>query len=318
MDARGLTILRFSRRVEPLQTLPPFPGAPHSIEILAPPVSEISIPAPTKRVAMDWALVLASQEIEVRIEPDRSRGSRAYCLVVSEGAGQRAMEAIGEYQKENRRSPWRTALDSARVRFHPAVLAWGTLIVMVHWADYVTGSALTRAWASQSEAVARGEWWRLFGAVLLHADIGHLASNLSIGIVLLGLAMGSLGLLPTLLITGLAGAAGNLAGFLIHPRPFTGVGASGMVLAAAGLLAGQAWRSQWFRHTGRGRPWATLCGGICLFVLLGFHPGSDQLAHGIGFLGGFLGGLLVKSTSSTGTGTVPERLDLSSKTRGEL
>ena len=44
-----------------------------------------------------------------------------------------------------------------------------------------------------SAAVSKGAWWRLFTAILLHNDLGHLMANMTIGFVVLGLAMARYG-----------------------------------------------------------------------------------------------------------------------------
>ena len=63
------------------------------------------IPARTRRQAMDWSLVLASQQIETTIEyaPDAS----GWGLMVPPPDAERAIEAIRLYRLENRRWGWR-------------------------------------------------------------------------------------------------------------------------------------------------------------------------------------------------------------------
>jgi membrane associated rhomboid family serine protease len=136
-------------------------------------------------------------------------------------------------------------------------------------------------------AVASGQWWRLFTAMWLHADVGHLAANATIGLVLLGLVMGRYGTGVGFLAAYLSGAGGNVMAWRLSPGPHHSLGASGMVLGCLGLLAVQSF-SLW-----RQTPHATkyivggLVGGVMLFVLLGLTPGTDVLAH----LGGFCTGL---------------------------
>src|SRR5207249_12298676 len=137
-------------------------------------------------------------------------------------------------------------------------------------------------------AVGAGEWWRPFTATLLHADIAHLAANATTGILILGLAMGFYGAEVCLLATYLAGVAGNLAGFMIYGGLHRGLGASGMVMGALGLLAVQSlflWRES--RSTAEFIKRGVLA-GVLLLVLLGLNPASDVIAH----LGGFVTGCL--------------------------
>jgi membrane associated rhomboid family serine protease len=142
-----------------------------------------------------------------------------------------------------------------------------------------------------STAVVSGQWWRIFTSMVLHGDIAHLAANLSIGVVLLGLAMGRYGVGVGLLAAYLAGAAGNVASLFFNSGPFYGLGASGMVMGALGLLAAQSLAAG--KHDRQ--PLKYLLGGIAagimLFILFGLSPspGIDVMAH----LGGFLTGLLL-------------------------
>jgi membrane associated rhomboid family serine protease len=143
-------------------------------------------------------------------------------------------------------------------------------------------------------AVRAGEWWRIFTAMLLHADVGHLMSNLSLGMVLLGLAMGRYGSGLGLLAAWLAGAAGNLAGLFVYPDSHLGLGASGMVMGALGLIAAQS--VALLRHGPIGRKYVIrgILAGVMLFALFGLSPGTDIVAHFGGFVAGLvLGGVLM-------------------------
>jgi len=136
-----------------------------------------------------------------------------------------------------------------------------------------------------SRAVHAGQWWRPVTAVMLHADLPHLAANVTTGLLFLGLAMGTFGPGMGLLTSFLAGVAGNVIGLWIYPDTHRGLGASGMIMGALGLLA-----SQWLtllRHGLTARELAVrgvLSGGL-LLVLLGFSPAArvDVLAHVAGF-----------------------------------
>ena len=75
-----------------------------------------------------------------------------------------------------------------------------------------------------------------FTAVMLHADTAHLISNVTIGALFLGFAMGSFGPGIALLAAFLAGAGGNLVDYWFYPSTHRGLGASGMVMGSLGLL----------------------------------------------------------------------------------
>ena len=79
------------------------------------------IPARSKRQAMDWSLVLASQDIETIIEcsPEDAGWSLQVCAADYE----RAMAAIRQFRLENRGLAWRQKLQWSGLTFH-----WGSII----------------------------------------------------------------------------------------------------------------------------------------------------------------------------------------------
>ena len=150
---------------------------------------------------------------------------------------------------------------------------------------------LKAAGTMDSQLVRGGQWWRVFTAVTLHADAGHLASNLVTGVLLLGLAMGGYGPGKALLASFLAGVVGNLAGLVLLPGAYRSLGASGMVLGALGLLTVQSfslWRSG---ESHRRLIIRAIAAGLLLLVLLGMNPHTDVLAHVGGFAGGCILGI---------------------------
>ena len=238
---------------------------------------------------MDWSLVLVSQGIESTIEYSEDGGG--WGLLVAGKDHQNALNAIHQYRLENRRWPWRQQVLRPGILFDWGSLAWVLLLVLFFWLN--ARADLRSAGMMDSPAVAQGQWWRVFTAIWLHADLGHLATNASIGLVLLGLAMGRYGTGAGLLAVYLTGAGGNLIAWLLSSEPHRSLGASGMVLGSLGLLAVQSF-SLW-RQTPQAAKYilSGIVGGVMLFVLLGLTPGTDVLAHFGGFATGLLlGGLM--------------------------
>lgn len=249
------------------------------------------IPARSRREAMDWSLVLLSQGIEPVIEYAEDTG--AWGLHISENDYERAQEAIRLYQLENRRWPWRRELFQPGLLFDWGSLAWAALLALFYWID--SRADLQASGIMDCAAANSGQWWRMFTAVWLHADLAHLAGNAVIGFVLLGLAMARFGTGAGLLAAYLAGAGGNAVVWLLSPPSHLSLGASGMVMGALGLLAIQS-----LALLARSTPdWkhrmAGVLGGVMLFVLLGLAPGTDVLAHASGFVSGMLLGVLMRS-----------------------
>ena len=241
---------------------------------------------------MDWGLVLMSQGIAAVIDDGTDGGG--WCLWVPTAEHPAALRAIHLYLWENRRWHWRQPLPWRGLHFDWKVTLWAASLIAVHALSFVSGRAIQTAGRMDSAAVRAGQWWRIFTAMWLHADVAHLVSNVSLGVVLLGLAMGRYGSGTGLLAAYLAGAVGNLAGLLIYPEPHYGVGASGMVMGALGLLAIQSITLLRHGPVGRKYVFRGMLAGVMLFVLFGLSPETDVVAHLGGFVAGLaLGGVLV-------------------------
>src|ERR1043166_5494782 len=197
----------------------------------------------TRRQVMDWSLVLASQEIETTIAREENRWS----LAVAETDFEKASAAIKQYRVEKRGWLWRPKAGVSGLAFHWGSGLWGLAIVALYFWSEVRFPAAKTAGLMNNQAVAAGEWWRLFTAVTLHADAAHLAANLSAGFFLFGLAMARYGAGTALLAGFVAGALGNLLGFFCYDPSHQGLGDSGMVMGALGLLTVQSF-PQWKKY----------------------------------------------------------------------
>jgi rhomboid protease GluP len=238
----------------------------------------------SERQAMEWSLVLVSQGIETTI--DHAEDGGGWGLLVARPDCERALRTLRQYHIENRGWPWQQPVRPGLL-FDWGSLGWVVLAGLFFWLS--AHSDLRTAGLMDSGAVARGQWWRLFTAIWLHADLGHLATNLALGLLLLGLAMGRYGTGVGLLASYLAGVGGNVFAGFLAAQPHRSLGASGMVSGSLGLLAVQSlvlWRQA--PHA-RKLILSSVCGGVMLFVLLALSPEADVLAH----LGGFISGLVL-------------------------
>jgi membrane associated rhomboid family serine protease len=140
--------------------------------------------------------------------------------------------------------------------------------------------------------VRAGEVWRVVTALTLHADVGHLLSNLGFGALygffaarLIGPGMAWLAIL-------LGGAFGNLANAWLQAPEHRSIGASTAVFAALGLLAAYSLRVQMTRGQSWAYRWGPLIGGIALLGFTGTGgENTDVTAHGTGFVAGAVLGL---------------------------
>lgn len=253
-----------------------------------------NLPAPSRQKAMDWSLVLASQDIPHLIaSPDESG---QWSLRIASADVSRASQSIRQYEAENRTRPWQQPYLEGRIIFDWVALVWVAALIVVN-ALSESHPALKQSGVMHGTEVSHGEWWRLVTATQLHADWGHLASNLSIGFVLLGLVMGRWGTATGMLAALLAGIGGNIGNWLLQPNQLS-LGASGVVMGCIGLLAVQPHRAVQPRL----RIWTGLLGGASgaamLFMLLGLDPRADVLGHAGGFVTGILLAALLRAFPS--------------------
>lgn len=243
------------------------------------------IPVRSYAQAMDWSLVLISQGMESIIERDSDSG--AWILKITPENLVRGRAMIRQYLRENRQRRWHQELPSTGLLFDGRSVLWFMSLILIHSVVEAGMEGLRHAGRVDSIALSHGEWWRCFTAVMLHADIPHLVANTSSGIILLGFTMGAYGAGAALLGTILAGAFGNIFAFCFHEGAYHGLGASGQVMGALGMLAVYSLFHR--RQAPAGTlVWRAALGALMLFVILGLNPGTDVLAH----LGGFLGGIL--------------------------
>ena len=121
----------------------------------------------------------------------------------------------------------------------------------------------------------------------------------AIVILVLGLVMGRFGGGVGLLLAFFAGASGNVAGILLYPQPYTGLGASGMVMGGLGTLTAQSFSLFRNRLISHRQAFRSTMAGTMLFVLFGLSPGTDLVAHFVGYIAGLvLGGVWLMTPSS--------------------
>lgn len=254
---------------------------------------EAVIPVRSLHEAMDWSLVLASQGLQVTIQGDEQ--SQGWQLVVPGDDYTAALQAIRKFRVENRPRSWPQPLAIAGMIFDWRALAWFIILVILFVLSQSQVPALVPAGIMDTALVRSGQWWRLFTAVTLHADVAHLAGNVTTGILLLGLAMGSFGFGWSVLAAFLAGAGGNVADWMLYQEAHQSLGASGMVMGALGLLTVESCVALATPEGRRSLAVRGVFGGILLLVLLGLDPNTNVIAHIGGFVAGGLLGLALQS-----------------------
>ena len=250
---------------------------------------------PNGRAAGEHALVLVAAGIDCQLA---SRGW-GVALLVTPWHAEAARRELAAYAEDNRPDP------APPLRRHPTgdavtgVLAYWCVLVFVYVAaeNSLFGLDWFAAGEGQAGLTVGGQWWRVITALGLHANLGHIASNLVAG-SLFGFFLAEItgsGLAWLLIL--LAGAAGNAINALIQPASHTSVGASTAIFGAVGLLAVLATRYRprlWRRGM---RRWAPVAAGIMLLAFLGIEGKDIDIgAHVSGFAAGCVLGAAILAT----------------------
>jgi rhomboid protease GluP len=243
---------------------------------------------PTAAEGFDHGLVVLAMGCPYWLLP----GGGGFRLLVEPWALEDARWQLACFDRESVGWPPRPPARALARRFELATpLLWALLVLSAYCCQGLWPERLEEAGALDAQAVFdRGEWWRPGTALFLHADIGHLVSNLLSGIFAFSAVLSTLGRRRGWLLLALASVSGNLAiSALYYPGPYRSIGASTAVFAALGLLTGRALRAVGRDRSARGwrSVFAPLAAGTVLLGLFGaggLH--IDVGAHGAGFAAG--------------------------------
>ncbi len=165
------------------------------------------------------------------------------------------------------------------------------------------GPHWTNLGESSADAILHGEIWRTITALTLHADLGHLFSNLAAGLLFAWALLPLFGSGCTWLGMILSGALGNLLNAVLHSgAEHRSIGASTAVFGGLGMLVGwQIVAALRRHHEHRDHPWHfqgiafPIAAGLALLAFLGVGSENnhvDIMAHALGLLSGVSLGLL--------------------------
>ncbi len=250
-----------------------------------------TIPMKDQQDALDCSLALISQAIDSEIQV-RDESSNTYELVVTDAVLPHAIETIRRFREENTRWRWAKPLAEARLSFRWTSLIWCLVLGAFSYLSALR-PGVVEGGILNSAMVFEGEWWRVLTATMLHRDVAHLFSNITAGFFLFGLTMGRFGIGLGLLAVVLTGVGGNLFGLAFHMDPYRGLGASGAVMGALGMLGPHAVGLMRENPRAYRLVVSGLLGVAMLFVLFGTSPESDVIAHFGGFVTGIVLGVLL-------------------------
>jgi rhomboid protease GluP len=221
-----------------------------------------------------------------------------FALFVAQDSAGAAREHIERYEAESAvTAPTPVALELRNHAWVVPALFAATPLIAGHCADTLSfGGDWYGIGALHSSVQQSHEWWRLFTALTLHADVAHLLGNVGFGVFFGFVAAQLLGAGVAWASIIFSAALGNFLDSAFMPSGQSSIGASTAVFATLGIISAYTWRT---RHDARVR-WAQrsapLVAGIVLLALIGTGgENTDVLAHLAGFFsGGLFGAVFAK------------------------
>ena len=244
------------------------------------------------RRRQDTVLVLSARGLPHQLWRCR-QGEHIYVPALLEDL---ARQELAHFHEERQRPPAPRDLPPplhARCRLAARPLL---LLVLWHglragWCPLPDGLPLPALW-EQAGALDNvrlrvyGEWQRLFTALTLHADAGHLLGNVLLGGIMLPLLARLTGPGRALLLTILGGGLGNGLTVLLRRQFVLSLGFSTALFAAVGALAGY----MVLHH--ESKRYLPLVAGVGILAMWGMGEGNvDYLAHVCGLAAGMVLGL---------------------------
>jgi rhomboid protease GluP len=257
------------------------------------PTEAVVRATPDREQAESWTLVLEAVAIPHRMVPT----DVGFAVVVPPKMVAPAIAALDAQDTETAEGP---ALELAPPDHGPSYVGVAASITII--AFFVVAGPRSgpdaQGWFRQGSAVADAivrnhELWRSVTALTLHADAMHVAGN-AVAFLVFASALGRwLGGGLALLVTLLAGIAGNLLTAFIYTTSHNVVGASTATFGALGVLGGlQFIRRFRVRTIGRfRRALLGIASALGLLAMLGMGERADVVAHATGLGFGVLAGV---------------------------
>jgi rhomboid protease GluP len=243
----------------------------------------------------DFSLVLSAVGIDHQLD------SRKGLILVRRLHSAVALAELAAFEEENRSWPPvpRAAPPSLPAQHWPTIFLITALIFFFAQTGPWTSSNpwFLHGAVNSSAIMDQGQWWRLFTALTLHADEGHLVGNAVIGGLMVHLLCKTLGYGMGWLSLVLCGAAGNLLNIVLRTEAHYSVGFSTAIFAAIGLFCGrqmQSTSSSLIRQL-----LLPLGAGIGLLAMLGAGSEggrTDLGAHFFGLITGLVGGFFLRKS----------------------
>ncbi len=253
---------------------------------------------PHERSCRDRALVLRSQGIPYLYEARDG----FHVLLVELWIAARAADQLRRYEEENRGFRLQDVLPPPAPFAAGGTLAFALVLLVFGLLQSIDalGFDWTAAGAAEAGAARLREPWRAVTALTLHADLGHLLSNVIFGaffgFLVAHVHGGGLGYLAVLV----SGVLGNWTNAWLQGPAHSSIGASTAVLGAAGILCGSEARRRHLLRQPRARRVAPIGVALVFLLYLGVGEKTDVLAHVTGCLWGLALGAALPSLLARG------------------
>jgi membrane associated rhomboid family serine protease len=242
---------------------------------------------PARTEAYERSLVLAAMETPHWV----LRQGEEFALCVDPARAEDAAAELARFEAERVERPASAAPEPAPVRHSTLSLyGCGWILSGLYAVELAGPSWWEDRGTASSKAIMAGEWWRVFTALTLHADPGHLGANLAIGLIYALFLLPVFGSGWSWLFILVAGGAGNwLNAWGYRDVEHLSIGASTAVFAALGMLvAAQCTMRALSLRAVRAREFLLPVGaGLGLLAYLGVgDQQTDYMAHFFGLLAG--------------------------------
>ena len=254
--------------------------------------STIVFESSSRKRCLESQLVLESAGLPSRL----SHQDSFWVLIVDIADAEAALEELRDYESDRvaARVDAIPAADTFAFSGTAMVIYAGIVVLFgVVTATEESSELWVNAGGMEAGKVCSGHIWRTLTALTLHADAGHLLSNLVFG-CFFGLLTGRIlgGGVAWMMIV-LAGAMGNGVNAMVRPPDYVSIGASTAVFAAIGIMVAHALRPSLLRAGNKMRRYSPLISGLVLLSLIGLDgERTDVGAHFAGFATGILFGAL--------------------------
>ncbi len=200
---------------------------------------------------------------------------------------------LEKLERQKSTGPWVPLLLQPSFAF---ALCFALLILGFHLFTVASGQhgELVARASGSTAALWRGEWWRFFTAMSLHADLAHALGNAFFLVVLAWASSERVGPGITLGFFVITAAAGFVLSVMTRDIAAT-IGASGGLFGLLGVTSGHGMRHRRERDFRTRERLRMLGAGVLLLAFTAFGPETNIRAHVGGFAAGVLCGALGSS-----------------------